>query len=463
MTLALVKQLRQFGRGIPLLVLVLSLFSFTAWRFLQIRPVDPIVVNWNSPHQIIDGFGASATGYVESLSQQQAEQFFSPEKGLGLSLLRIRPIADTLDEDCGCVANAEPYKCVQNPASQIVAGDLQVAKLASSYGVKLIATPWSPPAAMKSSGKYCGGGKFIDTAENRSRYAGQLMDFVSLLRSHKLSIEALSIQNEPDVENNYDTCRWTDRQIHDFIPVLNKALSDSGNSNVKIAAPEQSIWSFDLMSASMKDPAIAPMIGIVYAHAYESENPSGLPAVGNRHVWQTEASSPKRYDGGMTDALAWARSIHNYMTIGVNAWMYWSLDCGKKHFHQDTNMCLSGADEKLAKRAYVLGQFAKFVRPGWQRVGVLNKGSLLVTAFKSPLGRLAIVVINPGDSPARQQSFVVNGVSQDRFKIVPWITSDSQSLEAQAPIPLEEGHSAFTATVPGHSVVTFYTEDNLAP
>lgn len=463
MSLALVKQLRQPGRGVPLLVLVLSLFPFTGCHFLRSRPVDPIIVSWNSPHQIIDGFGGSATGYVEGFSQQQADQFFSPEKGLGLSLLRIRPIAGTLDEDCGCVANTEPYECVQNPSSQIVAGDLQVAKLASSYGVKLIATPWSPPAGMKSSKKYCGGGKFIDTAENSSRYAGQLMDFVSLLHGHKLSVEALSIQNEPDVENNYDTCRWTDKQIHDFIPVLNKALSDSGNSNVKIAAPEQSIWSFDLMSASMKDPAIAPMIGIVFAHAYESENPSGLPAVGSRHVWQTEASSPKPYDGSMTDALAWARSIHNYMTIGANAWMYWSLDCGKKHFNQGTNMCLTGPDEKLAKRAYVLGQFAKFVRPGWQRVGVLNKGFLLVSAFRSPQGGLAIVVINPEDSPARQQSFVINGISHDRFKIVPWITSASQSLEAQVPIPLEEGHSEFTATVPGRSVVTFYSEDNLAP
>lgn len=76
----------------------------------------------------------------------------------------------------------------------------------------------------------------------------------------------------------------------------------------------------------------------------------------------------------MTDAITWAQYIHNYMTVGVNAWMYWMLDCVPKYFNQSNNMCLTDQKSNFAKRAYVFGQYAKFIRPGWRRVGVRNRG-----------------------------------------------------------------------------------------
>ena len=123
---------------------------------------------------------------------------------------------------------------------------------------------------------------------NYSKYAGQLADSLSLLRDNGVYVEALSVQNEPDIENErYDTCRWTGRQIHDFIPFLFKAVSGSGFEKVKIAAPEQSTWAFNLMSETMSDPTVADKVGVVFGHAYGSQNPSGLPSAGGRHVWQT--------------------------------------------------------------------------------------------------------------------------------------------------------------------------------
>src|SRR5205085_2538855 len=214
--------------------------------------------------------------------------FFSPDTGLGLSILRIRPIADTLDEDCGCVSNNSPYHCVLGSASQIMTGDLQVAQLAAARGVHLIAAPWSPPAAMKTSGKYCSGASIKGDSANYSKYASQLGAALVLLKEHGLSVDALSVQNEPDIENpSYDTCRWTGQQIHDFIPFLSRALSSNGLEAVKIAAAEQSNWNFDLLNSSLQDPQVADRVGIVFGHAYNAENPSGLPAVGARHVWQT--------------------------------------------------------------------------------------------------------------------------------------------------------------------------------
>jgi glucuronoarabinoxylan endo-1,4-beta-xylanase len=413
-------------------------------------------VNWNATRQTIDGFGASATGYTGDLSAEQADKFFRVDTGLGLSLLRIKAIPGTLDIDCGCVSNHSPYKCESGSGSQILTGDLRVAQLASARGVKLFASPWSPPAEMKTSGKYCQGGSVIGDPANYSRYATELASFPPLLKTHGISIDALSIQNEPNVEDsNYDTCLWTGQQIHDFVPYLFDALRAAGFQAVKIAAPEQTSWRFDMMKTTMDDPAVAGKIGLLLGHAYNSEKPRTLPAERGLHVWQTEVGGFHAYDGSMADALTWASYIHNYMTLGANAWMYWNLDCGESSFNAPNNMCLTDHASILAKRAYVLGQYAKFVRPGWQRLDVISRGLLRVTAYKGPGNKFAIVVVNPGRFAARNQKIFLNGASSTHSQIVPWITSSTASLEAQSPVSLTAGGSMFRYTIPAHSVVTF--------
>jgi glucuronoarabinoxylan endo-1,4-beta-xylanase len=415
-----------------------------------------ITVNWSATRQTIDGFGASATGYTGNLSVEQVDRFFSPDTGLGLSLLKIRAIADTLDADCNCVANNPRYKCVLGRASQIVSGDLHVAQLAAARGAHVFAGPWSPPAAMKSSGKYCAGGSIKGDPTNYAKYAAQLASFPQLLEAHGVSIDTLSVQNEPNIEDkDYDTCRWTAQQIHDFIPYLWEALRSAGFGRIKIALPEETDWKFDLMNAAAADSSVADKIGLIMGHAYNAEKPASLPSFQGRHVWQTEVSSFKGFDGGMSDGLIWARSIHNYMMIGANAWMYWNLDCGELYFNHDNNMCLTDQSGHFAKRAFVLGQYARFVRPGWQRVDLTNRGWLSVTAYKGPGGKFAIVVINKARHSVRNQEFILNGITSQHSQIVPWLTSASASLEAQVPVSLLANGSMFMYTIPASSVVTF--------
>ena len=296
----------------------------------------------------------------------------------------------------------------------------------------------------------------IGTPANYSRYASELASFPPLLKTHGISIEALSIQNEPNVEDSkYDTCRWTPQQIHDFIPHLSDALRAAGYEAVKIAAPEQTSWRFDMMQTAMDDPAVADKIGLLLGHAYGSQRPSTLPTTRGLHVWQTEVGGFNAYDGSMIDGLTWAKFIHNYMRLGVNAWMYWNLDCGELYFNQENNMCLTDNQSRMAKRAYVLGQYAKFIRPGWQRVDVTSRGWLQVTAYKGPAKQFAIVIVNQGKHEARNQEIVLNGATSLHSQIVPWITSASASLEAQPPVSVAGGGSTFSYTIPAESVVTF--------
>ena len=415
-----------------------------------------ITVDWNTTLQTIDGFGASATGYTGRFTSDEADKFFNSSAGLGLSLLRIRVIPDTIDADCGCVANNTPYACVLGSNSQIVSGDLQVAQLAAARGVRLFAAPWSPPAAMKSSRSYCTGGSMNGNSANYASYAGDLASFPLLLKAKGLSIYAISIQNEPNIENPaYDTCSWTAQQIHDFIPYLWDALSAAGFANIKIGIPEESGWTFQRMTATTDDPVVAEKVGLILGHGYEAESPAGIPRIKGLHVWQTEVSDSKSFDGSMSDGITWAQHIHNYMTIGANAWMYWQLDCGPAHYNQTNNMCLANQEGNFAKRAFVLGQFARFVRPGWQRIEVRNRGGLLVTAYKGPERKFAIVAINKSSWFARHQTFVLNGITFRRSPVTPWLTSASASLAVQPAVPVTSNGTVFTYTIPANSVVTF--------
>jgi glucuronoarabinoxylan endo-1,4-beta-xylanase len=441
--------------GVAGVAVVFCVLLSGLWHLYSPTPPS-VTIHWNTVHQTIDGFGASATGYVGKFTPERADQFFDKKTGLGLSLLRLNVIPDTADSDCGCVSNDAPYQCVAGKQSQILTGDLLVAQLAMARGVHIVASPWSPPGQMKSTGKFCGVGQMKADPSNYLEYAERLASFPALMKANGVSIEAMSVQNEPDVENEgYDTCGWTGQQLHDFIPFLAKALSDAGFKEIKIAAPEESEWTFDKLDAVMKDPAVAEKVGLVFGHGYRTAKPSGLPETGGRHVWQTEVSDFTKFDGSMADGLKWAQHIHEYMTIGTNAWMFWSLDCREKFYSKENNMCLTDRGGHFAKRAYVLGQYAKFVRPGWQRIGVANQGNLLVTAYKGPEQAFAIVVVNTGTRAVRNQTFVLNGVTSQQALAEPWITSSAASLERRSAVPLTANGTVLTYTIPAQSVVTF--------
>ena len=121
------------------------------------------------------------------------------------------------------------------------------------------------------------------------------------------------------------------------------------------------------------------------------------------------------YDGSMTSGLTYARQIHNSLTAAnVNSWHYWSLS----GILLKDNEGLTDSNGKPAKRAYTLGNFSKFVPPGWTRVDVTNNTGLLVSAYQGPSGGAAIVVVNSGSAIPNQafSAGTTMGTS-----VVPWI------------------------------------------
>ena len=391
-------------------------------------------VDWTNSFQRIDGYGASSA-WEGNWTSNQADMFFSTNSGtgtsvdgkahfafngIGLSLLRNRIAPDGTTLETG------------------------IMQMAQARGARIWSTTWSPPAAYKDSGTV-NGGDFL-SAYNQP-YADQLAHYVlNMKTNYGINIYALSVQNEPNYNTtNYESCIWTGQQFHDFLPDLYNALSNNGVAFTKIMIAESATWNFDLTTASMNDVTTSNMVGILASHDYDY-NVSPVNTYG-KPLWETEVSTFDAFDGGISNGLYWANQIHSFMTVAqANAWNFWWLIP-----YATDNESLVDTNGIPAKRMYTLGQYSRFVRPGYYRIGVANNGNTFISAYKDPnSGGFAIVAINNNNSDF-VQTFTLNGFNATN--VTPWITSGSLSLAPEPAVAV--ANATFVYTLPAMSVVTF--------
>jgi len=201
----------------------------------------------------------------------------------------------------------------------------------------------------------------------------------------------------------------------------------------------------------MDDPVTASDVGILAAHAYVTSTaaPWNYPNRTTQLVWQTEVSDTGTYDGTMTNGLTYALGIHNWLTTAkVNAWHYWELS-GQRY---SDNEGLTSGTNVFAKRAYVIGNWARFATGMSEISATANpQPGIFVTAFLNLTSGASVIVAINTQSTAASQTFSESGLTASY--VTPYITDPSTNLAPQAPIPVSSG--SFTATLTGSSVTSF--------
>ena len=388
-------------------------------------------VNYANARQRIDGFGASSA-WGSTWSVAEADLLFSTNANCcGLSLLRSRIAPD---------------------GSTVESGIMQMAQ---ARGARVWSAPWSPPATYKDSNSV-NGGNWISTAANYQNYATQLANYVASMRTtYGIKLHAVSVQNEPDASTTYESCVWTAAQIHDFVPYLSAALVGKGVASTRVLLPESMHWQFSLAADTMNDPVTAAQVAILGGHNYGSSaaavtlfgSPSPVP------LWETEHYFGS--DDTITNGVALAAEIHDFMTVAeASAYHYWWLK-------GSGNGSIAGNSTTTpAKRLYVMGNYAKFVRPGFQRVTLTSDTTALISAFKDPTSQnFVIVAANPTAWPVTQSFNLTSCPAVTSLN--PWITSDTSSLANLAAVNVSGG--VFTSELPAYSVTTFTTSPAPAP
>ena len=177
--------------------------------------------------------------------------------------------------------------------------------------------------------------------------------------------------------------------------------------------------------------------------------PSGWPA--GKKYWETEAScgpgfGPNFCQSGfntdITDALDWAAVIDQRMAVdGANAWLYWWLIDSNSTDDQG----LMANDGTIPQRAYMMGQYSKFVRPGYYRIDAthLPEPSVSVSAYQSTATNTLVIIATNYSTSAVALTFNLSNAPAFS-SVTPWTTSASLSLAPQTSVPVSSNSFTYT-------------------
>lgn len=387
----------------------------------------------DSLRQVIRGFGgANIVGWNPGLSYgdmtpAEIQTAFGTGPGtLGLTIMRLRIPPDSTQFSI-------------NVAS---------AKLAESLGAKVIATPWTPPAWMKTSDSIIGGS--LDT-NNYAAFAGHLKAFADTMAGNGAPLYAISVQNEPDfVPTGYEGCGWNAAQFLQFMRYNAPAVG------IPVFMPEAATFNFALSDPTLNDSLAASHVAFIGGHVYGATPTSySLALSKGKEVWMTEylINSPGSgvdMDSSWKGAMATARSINDCMNADMSAYVWWYIVRYYGPIDDGTKGGVAGA---ITKKGYVMAQYARFVRPGYQRIkaDATPQRNIYVSAYQHD-SSFVIVALNTASSPIDQTFILQNGTSGS-VTVTPYVTSKTKNCEQQSTIGVSGG--MFTATLADSSVTTF--------
>jgi len=317
--------------------------------------------------------------------------------------------------------------------------------------------------------------------EHYNDYADLLADYVRNFQAnmgHPLAI--LSIQNEPNMKVGYESAYMNGSDIRDFLKAIGqrfplKGITLGGANGLGIMAPEFENYdiNFDAMiKPSLDDPISNNVLTHIALHQYNGGWDPGLTAgTGNglnyfpkistsgKRFWQTEIGTlgPRAPTGhGIDNALYFARMIHFDKTMaGTNAFLYWwlwlNVDTDRM---EDSLITVYGSKVTAAKRLYAMGQYSRFIRPGWIRIEATSEpvSGIFSSAYKSPSGNeIAIVVINNNTT---HKNITLNPGANNFASLRVWRTSADENLALIGNQEIVDGKT--NVRLLPRSITTFY-------
>ncbi|MEK7393500.1 MAG: hypothetical protein AAB214_13155, partial [Fibrobacterota bacterium] len=199
-----------------------------------------VTVNVASEKQIIRGFGGISLPEWQGSDLSAAQQttaFGNGDNQLGMTILRI-----WVSDDKNGWSKAVP-----------------TAKAAIAKGAIVFATPWYPPASMRTTTN-SSTAKYTMLTSAFSSYVTHLNDFVAFMKTNGVDLYAISITNEPDYAS--DWTYWSPDQVYDF------TLNHADKINTKVISAESFQYKKDLYDKILNDPKALANIDILGTHTY---------------------------------------------------------------------------------------------------------------------------------------------------------------------------------------------------
>ncbi len=388
-----------------------------------------VFVEPNKTFQTFIGIGAaitdaSAETFAKLTKEKQQEflqAYFDKNKGIGYTLARTNIHS--------CDFSSDMYTYINEGDAALTSFNIKHDKqfriplikqaIAAANGkLTLFASPWSPPAFMKTNNSMLQGGK-LNNAFAQS-WALYYTKFIKAYEKEGIPVWGISVQNEPMATQRWESCIYTAEEERDFLKnYLGPTMKKEGFENKKII-----VWDHnrDLMTQRadviFNDPEAAKYAWGMGFHWYETWS-GGQPMFENvaavnkaypiKNLLFTEGCAESFNAEGYqrwANGERYGRSMINDFNNGTVGWTDWNIlldeTGGPNHVG---NFCFAPvhANTKTGEIIYTpsyyyMGHFSKYIRPGAKKINsTASRSQLLTTAFLNADGKLAVVVMNQSD------------------------------------------------------------------
>ncbi len=372
-------------------------------------------------YQSVDGFGYTLTGGSACLINEMDsgnknillnELFSCGENSICVSYLRISLGASDLSKEvfsyCDLPAGAVDMELHNFSLAADTIDVIPTLKniLNINPNIKILASPWSAPVWMKS-GKSSVGGKLLP--EFYPVYAQYFVKYIKAMAKHGISIDAVTVQNEPQHGGNNPSMVMSSAEQKEFVKNhLGPAFNTAG-IKTKIIIWDHNCDNFSYPLDILNDAEAKKYIDGTAFHLYAGEI-GALSLVHNAHpdksLYFTEqwtGSSSK-----FSDDLVW--HIKNVIIGSMRNWgkvaLEWNLASDpelKLHTPGGCSQCLGAVtiNKNTFQRNvsyYIVAHASKLVLAGSKRISSSWFESIPNVAFLRPDGRKVLIIMNEGSS-----------------------------------------------------------------
>lgn len=372
-------------------------------------------------YQQIIGFGGAITEaaaftilkMTPDVQKQIMKSYFSPE-GLGYNFCRLH--INSCDFSLGNYDYLNMEKDEELKNFSIDKDEeyiLPVVREALQQNDKILflASPWSPPAFMKTNKEMNNGGKLLP--EYYGLWAKYLVRYISEMKKKGINIFAITPQNEPKAAQVWDSCVYSTEEEQQFVrDYLGPELIKNGLSDVKIV-----IWDhnkervFERTREICSDQKASNYVWGVGFHWYSGDHFENLSLVKEQFpdknlIFTEGCVEYSRFSdaGSVSKAQMYAHDMIGNLNHFMSGFLDWNIVLDSKggpnhvgNFCEAPIMCdiESGTFEKKLS-FYYIAHFSRYITRGSYRIAVsCYTNELEVTAFLRPDGKTVLVILNP--------------------------------------------------------------------
>lgn len=370
-------------------------------------------------YQTFQFFGGAITDAVaevlenmpETAAREILNAYFGP-KGIGYRFIRTHiDSCDFATEQYAAVEDGQDksfeHFSLKRVENRTIRWIKEVYKVAGRP-LPVMLSPWSPPAFMKTNASRVGGGHL--KKECYASWARYICRYIQEFRQRGIRVVALSVQNEPNATQTWDSCLFTPEEERVFLKdYLCPTLRVSDLSDIQIY-----VWDhnkerlFDRACAVLTEDT-SPMVSGIAFHWYSGDHFDAIRLVKEHYpdknlMFSEGCIEYSRFDKNqLANAQRYGHDMLGNLAAGMNQFVDWNICLNAQggpnyagNFCEAPIICNIETGEISYKLSfYYIDHFSRYIHPGACRIATtVYTSDLEQVAFQNEDGSIVVVILN---------------------------------------------------------------------